>query len=204
MVLVNPYKIDDENTCVLVKHQEVYTEPDHRSINERTRNIISGIFGNISISYYVTRFNIQHRRTKIPNMINSSLKTLKDKVFLNRAHKVLFQGFEYIKERAYDCEFAFDIKQANYLDMMEKIIDYAEQRKTDNLYLTSPIGIRYTQKSDAYLTMESGRDVCYMDTPFLLGSINATELLNDLQDIFFEHGGIPHWGKTLSKSTTFI
>jgi hypothetical protein len=61
--------------------------------------------------------------------------------------------------------------------------------------MTSPVGMRFVKASDAYLAPEHNRNICYVDTPFLQGTIGADELLEACQDIMFAGGGFPHWGK---------
>jgi len=73
---------------------------------------------------------------------------------------------------------------------------FAEQGK---IYMTSPVGMRFVKASGAYLAPDYGRDVCYIDTPFLQGIIGADELLEACQDIMFAGGGFPHWGKKNSR-----
>ena len=63
------------------------------------------------------------------------------------------------------------------------------------LYQSAPLGLRFVKRSNAYMTMEYGRDVIYMDTPFMTKTKGADLILDHFQDLLFSYGGIPHWGK---------
>ena len=71
-----------------------------------------------------------------------------------------------------------------------------EIKDNHKVYQSSPIAVRFVQASKAYLTPEHGKNVAYIDTPFLLG-INGNEfMLEKYQEIMLNNDGIPHWGKT--------
>jgi D-arabinono-1,4-lactone oxidase len=61
------------------------------------------------------------------------------------------------------------------------------------------VGLRFVKSSGAYLAPEYNRNVCYIDTPFLQGTVGADELIEAFQDIMFAGGGFPHWGKKNSR-----
>ena len=196
-VQVNPYKLPkkQDRTCMVMKHILV-DKPKKRSIGEATRNILSGYLANIPIAYYITLFNVVFRPHRIPKLLETALNGQHDKSFIHRAHKVLYQGVEFIKIRAYDCEFAFDLAENRYLEAIEELFDLVDKMKTEGrLYQSAPLGLRFVKRSKAYMTMEYERDVIYMDTPFMTKTKGADLILNHYQDLLLSYGGIPHWGK---------
>jgi len=197
MVQVNPYEINGDHSCNVVRIRKA-PRPVRRSFGDRTRNIMSTLLGNFKLMPYITLFLIQNFPKRIPKIVESAIKSLKDKKYINKAQKVLFQGSVPVKEKAYDCEGCFNIDNLDntFILALESLFELANKfSKEGNLYLSSPVSLRFVDKSKAYLTPESGRTVCYIDTPFVAGTEGADEMLNYLQDNFLAHGGMLHWGK---------
>lgn len=197
MVQVNPYKNDEgDHTTIVVKHRLLNTRPK-RSIGDATRNWISSVLGNMPLSYTVLKSIANKKPHKLPGMIDSSLRSLRDKRYENKGYRVLYQGAEYIKIRAYDGEFAFDMMDGknNYLEALEEMFDQAEVNRQNGRYQTAPMGLRFVDQSPAYLSPEYGKQVAYIDTPFIIGTPHLDELLFGYQEIMLKHEGIPHWGK---------
>lgn len=197
MVQVNPYENDGkDHTCIVVRHRLLNTRP-HRTIGDATRNWISSILGRLPISYLAVRKIARKKPSKLPGLLDSSLRSLKDKRYENKGYRVLYQGAEYVKIRAYDSEFAFDMTDGNndYIEALEEMFAMAEENRQKGLYQTSPMGLRFVDQSPAYLSPEYGRKVAYIDTPFVIGTPKLDEILWGYQQIMFKHNGIPHWGK---------
>ena len=201
-ILVNPYSNEKgDHTCLVVRHKLV-SPPKKRSLNARLRNLTGSLLAEVQpislITYHIAKLIGRRFPKRVPGLLERSIRSLKDKTYINKGYKVLYQGVEYIKLRAYDSEYAFDIdaKGPNYIDAINQIFEKAaEMAKEHNLYQTSPIGLRFVKRSTAYLTPEYGREVCYIDTAFLLDTKGADEMLDHYQDIFLRNDGIPHWGK---------
>ena len=203
MVQINPYKGTNkkslgQHTCLLITHTPISSDTKI-GLFSSFRNFIGHAAANIPILrwvvYQVLLKRIQYKLIKIPKSLETSLKSQKNKSYINTAHKVFYQGAEYIKEKAYDCEVAFDLKDDNYLDVVDALITNAEQLKSSNHYHTSPIGLRFVKRSEALITPEYQRDVCYIDTPMLLLSKGEVEVLDACLQLMIIKGGIPHWGK---------
>ena len=198
--LINPYEVKgDGHTCIVMRHYYT-TKPIKWVLIEATRNIISGILGNMPRVFFLTYLFFTWLPKRSPYLIRRSLRAMIDKKFVHRSHKVLFQGFEFVKERAYDAEFAFDLNNVqNIVNTIDKLIEKAQEFKNSrNIYQSSPLGVRFVQRSKAYLTPEYEKEVAYVDTPFLLGLEGTEELLDAYQQVMLENDGIPHWGKTNS------
>lgn len=203
--LINPYKLKDrksgneEHYCIVMRHYPA-ARPRKWKLIEASRNLISYIFGNFPVIYYYTilLFNLLPHRA--PKLIRGSLKSLRDKKFVHKSHKVLFQGFQFVKERAYDAEFGFNLGNTPaVIAALEQVMLQATRMKENaRLYHSSPLGVRFVKRSKAFLAVEYERDVAYMDTPFLLRTKGTETMLESCQRIMFENGGIPHWGKSNS------
>ena len=198
MVQMSPY-LDKKGirNCIVVRHQLLPGKP-HRTLGDRMRNIISSVAGSIPITYWFLQLMIRFFPKVIPGLVSNSLKSLRDKSYENKGYKVLYQGVEYVKLRAYDGEYAFDMKNNNnnFLSALEDMFDKArELAEKDRLYQTSPMGLRFVQGLDAYICADYQKQVCYIDTPSVLNTPGIDEILNIYQDIMLSHDGIPHWGK---------
>jgi L-gulono-1,4-lactone dehydrogenase len=198
MVQVNPYKIDKRGrTAIVVYHRLLPGGLGHRTIGESTRNWLSSIAARLPVSYWYAHLRARNNPQKYPKTLDGSLRSLKDKVYRNKGYRVLYQGMEYIKIRAYDSEFAFDMTDGknDYLAALEEMFALAESSRAANMYQTSPMGLRFVDASPAYLSLEYGKKVAYIDAPFVLGTPRSDEILDRYQEIMLWHKGMPHWGK---------
>lgn len=197
MVLVNAYETKGDHTCLVTRINITAEKP--RTWWDRVRSFVARKLSEMRITYWFARIMFRLFPKRIPRSIDRSIKGLRDPSYINKSYAVLYQGSEFIKERAFDAEFAFDIN-AGYIPVVEKIFEtakhYAEKGK---IYMTSPVGLRFVKSSGAYLAPEYNRNVCYIDTPFLQGTVGADELIEAFQDIMFAGGGFPHWGKKNSR-----
>jgi L-gulono-1,4-lactone dehydrogenase len=178
-LLINPYEIrGDKHYCIVMRHYYYTGKTGKLRLIEATRNIISQVLGNIPYFFFYTYWLFRVFPHRSPFLIRGSLKGMRDKKFVHRAHKVMYQGFAFIKERAYDAEFAFDLSnKENIVKTIDDLIQRSKEIKDNHkVYQSSPIGMRFVQRSKAYLAPEYGKEVAYIDVPLLLG-INGNERL---------------------------
>ena len=198
MVQINPYENDEgDHTCTIVRHHMLNGKPKKRGIGAATRNWISSILGRLPITFMILKKVARKAPEKLPGMLDNSLKSLQDKKYLNKGYKVLYQGAEYVKIRAYDSEFAFDMTdfKNDFIKAVEEIFEKAKENRAKKRYQTAPLGLRFVDQSPAYLSPEYGKKVAYIDTPFILGSPLLDDILFEYQEIMLANNGIPHWGK---------
>lgn len=203
-IIVNPYQVkgQEDRTCLISRHVLLKQRPQSSRLHDLMRPlqyIIVGSFRPLSFLFYRLIRSLNRFSPRLmPIVIERTVKSLRDDIYTNKGYRVMYQGAEYIKLKAFDAEYAFDLsrKQSHVINAIEAIFAQAETfKKEGQLYQSSPIGMRFVQASQAYLTPESGRDVCYVDTPVLLGTQGADGILDAYQDIFIKYEGIPHWGK---------
>lgn len=201
-VHVSPYEHSAGKRSALITRYYYQEEDKHRSLGERMRNLLSSIGGSLPIAYKYSMWKIRKDPTAIPNMIETSINSLKDKAYINTARKALYQGAEFVKERAYDAEFAFDLDKDNYVEATEACFAFHKQAAEQwRIYQTSPMGMRFVAAESHFMIPNYKRNVIYIDTPFLVGTPGATTMLDELQTIMMDHDGIPHWGKVNTKMT---
>ena len=203
-IIVNPYKLKegDENTCLISRHILLKERPKTSRLQELLRPlqyILVGSFPPLPFLFYrlvrgVNRFIPRF----MPMIIENTVKSLRDDIYVNKGFRVMYQGAEYIKLKAYDAEFAFGLEdnRKGAINAVEAIMEQAERfREDSHLFQSSPVGMRFVQASNAYLTPENCRDVCYVDTPVLLHTQGGDGILDRYQDILMKFDGVPHWGK---------
>ena len=200
--MINPYKLKNKKTgkeefsCAVMRNY-YSKKPIKWILLEATRNLVTYIFGNFPVTYYYSLFLFNYLPHRAPKLIRSTINGSKDKKFVHKSYKVLFQGFQFVKERAYSSEFAFDIHDKDVaIHAIEKIMDLAKKMQENaRLYHSSPITVRFVKRSKAFLATEYERDVAYIDVPFLMRTRGSETMLELCQQALFDHGGIPHWGK---------
>lgn len=192
-------KYKGEYPCMVVRMNKLDGEPIRRSLGQRWRSP-SVIFGNFFLSYWITKAIVKLLPSRIPGIVRNSIRLLWDSTYVNKGYKVLHQGAELIKNKAYDAEYAFKINpkgnEPHFTEVVEALLAKARQLSEEyKLYQTTPIGIRFVKKSKAYLTPEYNRDVAYIDAATLVVGRSSDEMLDQYQHVMIANGGIPHWGK---------
>ena len=63
----------------------------------------------------------------IPGFLKSAVNAQKDEEYFERGYKVMYQGLDYVKELAYDCEIGIPMdKEGKYLDLVQDLMDHLE------------------------------------------------------------------------------
>ncbi len=194
MVLVNPYETDGDHCCLITRIDPI--KKPGSTLWPDTRNFIITHVSEWRITYWIAWLLFRLLMKRTPKNINSLMKFMVDKSFIGKSYDVLFQGLQFVKERSFDCEFAFKLDDNSFLDCLDSLFITA-QRFADkgNIYQSSPIGLRFVKGGPVYLSPEYKHDVCYIDTPVMNGTVGADELLEAYQENMFACGGFPHWGK---------
>jgi L-gulono-1,4-lactone dehydrogenase len=198
-LMVNPYTRDEDNTCLVGRVFEV-DDPVHRGILERTRNILTSIAVNTRIPYAATVHKANVNPTKIPGALESGMRMMQDKAYLSKSYKVLFQGFEFLAEKAYGAEFAYDLRQDTWLRAVRRSFDVMRQLAySKGLYSPTLPSIRFVQRGRAFISPEYGMDAAFIGNPVLKEQHRHQEILDAMQDMHLGLGGRPHWGKMTNR-----
>ncbi len=213
-ILVSPYidKKTGKRHCVIARQMNV-EPPNKRKLKEKTRNLLSTIVGNLPFAYWRALISVNWLKRGVPNLVNSSLKSVQDNVFIDKSHKVLHQGIEYLQKRIYGFEFAYDIGDLNPVSeskdpagevekvkkaifAIESVLDRIEDLAENfDIFISSTIVIRFVQASNALITPEYKRNVLYVNNPMFRKQHSSELAINTLQQIHLHNNGIPHWGK---------
>lgn len=208
-VLLNPYSVDGKRLALLATQdkvpppakttlvwEDIKRNSLHR-LDKAIRNPISQILGNLPLTYWVFIWLINSFPKMVPKLINQTLRGQRDKTYINKSYKVMYQGYDYLKERGYDTEFAIQLDQNTYLALLDDLFKLVEDLQANyGFQLSSPLELRFLEASDLYLTPEYGSDVCYIDSAVVKHAYGNEVLLARIQQLFMRYGARPHWGKT--------
>lgn len=197
-VLVNPYedKSIHDHQAMIMRHEEI-PRPERRTFNESLPNLLGRIGGTIPIGLWIALQTLYDQPRKMPQLITSAMNSIKDKVYINKSHKVLHQGVEMIKNKALSAEFAIPINNPvrEFVVVTEEFFKKAAALSRENMYISSPLSLRFVSQSRAYLSLEYQGPVCYIDVPLLIKTPQRKRILDEFQDLAIRMGALPHWGK---------
>lgn len=196
---VNPFEVNGRHLCAVV-YQQILPGKPKLSLNAHFKNLKSTIFGNIPfISWILIRY-LNLNPKYIPRAIDGFLKGTKDKLFIGKSHRTLFQSGANIKRHGLSSEFAFAVDPYKIVHIIDIIIQQAKKNaEIGNIYQSSHVPVRFVQASKAYLSTAYGRETAYVDIPLLQKTIGDYEILDRYQDLIVKEDGMPHWGKINNK-----
>jgi len=207
MVLVNPYTKGENRSALVTTHDRVPKGEENLILQDLKRKVLfplkrfsrSFLYELVSrfpLFFWISVWNFNKKPQNIAKLLDTAVKSQRDEEYLNKGYKVMYQGLDYIKERAYDCEFAVRMNGNHYLEVLDQLMIYLQHiHELYQVNITSPIGLRFVAASPAFLTAEYGQDVCYIDTPVLLHAYGRETILDHIQSFMLDKNAIPHWGK---------
>lgn len=207
-VQINPYGKAGgaEDALIMTHHRLDATErsawlQDVRWIGQALwaslRSPLLLLAGHFRITYWWLVYRINRRNADIGKILGSAIRAQEDRSYTNKAHRVMYQGAAYFKQRAYDSECALPLGDGErYIAVIDELLTYLRDLNTRyRSHLSAPIGLRFVKASPLYLTPEHQRDVCYVDCPVLKHAYGHNNIVGRLQHFWLRHNAIPHWGK---------
>jgi len=198
-VLVNPYKLNGDHTCLVTARHEI-SKPDKPSPERSNRSPLSVGFAFLPRPLIKLFGKVESLKLRLipgsaPRTIENSIEALEDEVYEAKSYQVLDIGApNYID--AYSSELALSADDHSYIAAAEKIIELAERnRATKKIYHTVPFSLRFVAKHDLYLSMMYGRDTCMIEVPMIDPTNGGMEILRDIEGALIELGARPHWGQ---------
>jgi hypothetical protein len=198
-VLVNPYKLNGDHTCLVTARNEA-AKPDHPSPERANRSPLSVGFSFLPRPLIWLFGKVESLKLRLlpgsaPRTIENSINALKDKEYVAKSYQVLDLGApNYVA--GYSSELALAADDDSYIAAAEKIIEIAERnRATKNIYHTVPFSLRFVAKHDLYLSMMYGRDTCMIEVPMVDPTTGGMEILKEIEEALIELGARPHWGQ---------
>jgi FAD/FMN-containing dehydrogenase len=129
----------------------------------------------------------------VPGLIKTTLKSGKDKRYIERSYNVHLAG-DIHSVAAYSAEIALPIKDDKYIDAVNALLERINEHKEQGKMHTTPLSLRFVKKSNALMAPQQ-EDCVMVDIIFMANSKDAKELLKDYEDLLKPFGGRPHFGK---------
>ena len=187
----NPYKVNNEITCVLSEYQRIAGPASgHRSFG-------STFNGDDKLAPLLL-WIMEHFPNKLGEVLNESLKAVIDKepVIMPCTEALNFGAPNLVKVVASNCGIPAD----DVVEVADKLFDLVQERFSLGAYITSPIGFRFTNSTDAFFAPQYGRRTCMIEMPLIYGTDLATETITAfLTFLITDYQGRPHWGQRINE-----
>jgi FAD/FMN-containing dehydrogenase len=189
-VLVNPYQVNGEYTCLITRRNPV-DQPDVPSQELPQRNVIVELLAKARFSGAVLLSVINHFPDLVPQITDQALRVLA-RDYVDRSYRVFNVGAAN-DVPAYGSEIGFPMN--TYIAATERILEIAgHAQRVGKAYLTSPFSLRFCKASPAFLSMMFEADTCMIEFPMLANTVGGYELLRKIETEMYAFGGRPHWG----------
>jgi FAD/FMN-containing dehydrogenase len=199
-VLVNPYEINGEHTCLVTRRNPV-PEPTTPPEQLPHRNYLVELFAKFPGSAPILLALINTAPDLVPTLIDTAMRGLVAD-YVDRSYRVFNIGAAN-DAPAYGSEIAFatgtgtagDGATGTHLNAVERILQLAaDAQSVGKAFLTSPFSLRFVKASPAFMSMMYDADTCMVEFPMLDNSVGGKELLRRIEREMYAFGGRPHWG----------
>ncbi|MCW3091644.1 MAG: Oxidoreductase, FAD-binding protein [Ferruginibacter sp.] len=188
-IIINPYRVNGEYSCVITNREIVSNETHNtKAFGKFFQWLV------VVLQFLIGRF-LRYFPFVIPRFIHLSIKSLvRSKPYIDESNEI-FDIDLINKLRAVSAEYVFPLKDNNYLDAIEALIETVSLNSKKKLHQNSPFGIRFVASSKAYLSMMHGEAMCSVEIPLLANTKHWEAVLGSYESICMEYGGRPHWGQ---------
>lgn len=181
-IWVSPYPVDGHVWCVVGTRAKTTELP----AGERPWALTSGT----PIKFRALGALMGAFPRLIPDLLHAALSGSEENgVILPSAEGLGFGATN--QARVCASELSVDLTQA--VSTVDALIAGLQGRADDGRWVTSPIGLRFVARAEAWMAMAFGRDTCTIELPMLEGTPHAKETLAWFVRSFGK--GRPHWGQ---------
>ena len=141
-----------------------------------------------------------------PELINSAMEGLVDDEYSNISYKVFNIGVAN-EVSAYSAEIGFPVEDGKYISAIDRILELTQEYEAlGEVYLTSPMSLRFVKGSKAFLSPQYGYDTCMLEIIVVKDTQGSFEMMHRLENEMYKYSGRPHWGQvnTLTGSHNLI
>lgn len=202
-VLANLDSILNEN-----RHFEFYSIPNSQWAQTKRSNIVSQEAGHTSkFSAFINDIVLENWALQLLCSINktipSSFQTISNLLgfFISNEKKVqqshkVFSSVRNVKFT----EMEYNIPYECYQDVAKEMLKLIDK---NNYRISFPQEHRFVQADDIYLSPAHNRESAYIASHVYKGMDNK-RYFKDLEDLFVDFGGRPHWGKLHTRDSMFF
>lgn len=206
-VQMNPYPYKNQQHALVVTHNREPAGKKNLIIQRAKRKLwhnlkrkmrapLIELLGAFPYLFWISVWTLNRKPGSINKQIDQAVKSQRDEEYYSKGYRVMYQGLDYIKERAYDSEIAVPIKDNKYLEVINQLIDYLQElHDLYNIHLTSPLSLRFVKENNVYLDPAYQEAVCYIDCPVILYVYGAETMIEKIQEFVEAKQLRIHWGK---------
>lgn len=202
-VLANLDAIVNEN-----RHFEFYSIPNSQWSQTKRSNIVSQEAGTTSkFSAFINDIVLENWALQLLCSINktipSSSKTISNLIgsFISNEKKIeqSHKVFSTVRNVKFT-EMEYNIPYESYQDVVKELLKLIDK---NNYRISFPQEHRFVQADDIYLSPAHNRKSAYIASHVYKGMDNK-RYFKDLEDLFVDFGGRPHWGKMHTRDASFF
>jgi len=188
-ILVNPYQVNGDNTCLITIRNPV-PEPAEPRENWPHRNYLVELLASVPGAGGALATVLNTFPDLIPNITEKGMETLA-RICIDRSYRVLNAGSA-ISMPGYASEIGFTMD--NYIAATVRILEIAAQRRrVGKSYFTAPLSLRFVKASHAFVSPMYEADTCMIELLMVDGTLGGREMLQELEYELYLFGGRPHW-----------
>ena len=202
-VLANLDAIVNEN-----RHFEFYSIPNSQWSQTKRSNIVSQEAGTTSkFSAFINDIVLENWALQLLCSLNktipSSSKTISNLIgsFISNEKKIQqsHKVFSTVRNVKFT-EMEYNIPYESYQDVVKELLRLIDK---NNYRISFPQEHRFVQADDIYLSPAHNRKSAYIASHVYKGMDNK-RYFKDLEDLFVDYGGRPHWGKMHTRDAAFF
>ena len=193
-VLANPHATQDGDHLCLETVRVPSPEPEKEPVAPKVRHFLTGLVAGSRLAADVLVWFLARCPQFTPHLVDGALELLElgDDGYTDASFKVFDLG-PANDLPACATEIAVPLEQA--VPAIEAIFKLAEDAAAvGNVYLSSPIGVRFCAPSSQHLSMMQA-PTCTIEVPMLVGTVGGLEMLERIEEALRAFGGRPHWGQ---------
>ena len=183
----NPYKIKNETHVVLSE----YTWHPGPEKGQRPLGMSWNIVDELTP---ILVWLMNNNPKDIPNLLSSSLRATvnKNPVIMKSPKALNFGPPNHSPVHATN----FSLPKSIYKEFLAGFQDFCEKRAKHNVYVTAPVGFRFTTAGRGLIAPQHNQDSCMVEVPILQHSPKALETIDSIHGLAFKKfQGRPHWGQ---------
>jgi hypothetical protein len=195
-VIINPYIPDgkDDHLCLITTRNDV-PKPHDKTYDQLHRNFLSEFLASLPFLRKILRKIFKWIPDVTPKFIDEVLEGLRDKEYTNISYKVFNIGTAN-EIPAYSQEIALPMAGDRYIEAVDRFLEMTRRdQEVGDLYLTSPVALRFVKASPAFLSPQYGGDTCMMEIIVMKKTLGAFQMYERFENELYKYGGRPHWGQ---------
>ncbi|MBV8530093.1 MAG: FAD-binding protein [Candidatus Eremiobacteraeota bacterium] len=192
---VNPYPKNGRNSCLELMYSPVHEPVPAAALRPRRKPTIyvaATVPGATAFLSWMLRLFPRWS----PGFLKIHLHSLEDRGYISGYEIALTLG-TLTDVAVRSCEYALPMSRC--VEAVDTLLRLAETSRSESIYHTIPVIVRFVKKTSSYLAMQYGddadEDFCMVECPSILGTTAAMEEINRYERAMCALGGRPHWGQ---------